>query len=289
MDRPLHEPSDHPPRIGAVSYLNMLPLVAGLAELGATVHLDTPARLARALASAQLDLAMAPVAAVFQHPDWRILGSMAIGARGPVHSVLLMGSNPPTAWRRLRPDSHSRSSNALAQVLLRRAMGLGIELAEPLPESGWTPPPRATPGEAFLLIGSRALRWRDHWPDAAEAAEQPEPPGCIMDLGQAWTNWTGLPFVFAVWVARPGFEPADWAERLDALARRNLARIDELVAAWPGLADERLTPAQAADYLRHAVRYELDDAARRGLRRFYDEGRALDLFPAGWPDDPHRS
>jgi predicted solute-binding protein len=260
-------------RLGAVAYLNMQPLVWGLQREPVQIRYGTPSQLAAWLEAGELDLAMAPAAALLAHPHWRIAGRSMIGARGPVQSVILMGSHPIEQWRTVRPDSHSLTSNALARIVLERALGLAPHWGEPLPADGWTPPAAPAPGEALVAIGSRALAWRGLWR---------EPAGCTIDLGEAWMDWTGLPFVFAVWAARPGARLGDWPEKLEALKRRNLERLDEIAAAWPHLAGENLTAQSARDYLIQCVDYELDGAALAGLERFYAEGRARGLFAPGW-------
>jgi chorismate dehydratase len=252
----------------------MQPLVAGLdAAFGPALALrrGPPSRLAAWLERGEIDMGMVPVAALFAHPDWRIVraadgGGSMIGARGVVRSVLVLGGGRPEGWRRLRLDSHSLTANALARVILEGKRGLRLEIGEPIPPDGWEPPARPKPDEAFVLIGSRALRWRD-WP-----------AGTVLDLGREWVDWTGWPAVFAVWTARPGVELGDWPERLEAHKRRNRARLAEIAAAWPGLAEERLTAAQALAYLTDNVDHDLDAAALSGLDRFRAEGVALGLF-----------
>jgi chorismate dehydratase len=264
-------------RLGVVHYLNMAPLVHGLDGCGTEgleVKAGPPSRLAQWLERGEIDAGMIPVAALFRHPEWRVMGRSMIGSRGPVRSVAVIGPDPPATWRRLRPDPQSVTSNALAQVALRR-MGVSFELAGPIPENGWTPPPAPMPAEAFVAIGSRALAWRDLWREA-------RPARCILDLGEWWTAWTGLPFVYAVWTVRPGVEVGDWPERLEALKRRNLARIDAVAREWPSRIAEGMTPADAEAYLTRNVSYDLDGSALAGLRRFYEEGRAVGLFTRPW-------
>jgi chorismate dehydratase len=156
-----------------------------------------------------------------------------------------------------------------------------------LPVGDWTPPATPPPGEGFVLIGTRAIRWRDLWADLPPDAQVHR-----IDLGRAWTEWTGLPFVFAVWALRGGTDlpPA----QLDALVRgledlkqANRARLRELVAAWGGLAEERQTPAEALRYLTENIDFTLDEPALRGLERFHAEGARLGLFPAGWRPRVH--
>jgi chorismate dehydratase len=233
----------------------------------------TPARMIEMMARGEIDVGMAPVAGVFEHPEWRIVGRSMIGSRGPVRSVVAISMDPPERWTLVHPDSHSRTSNALIQILLARRYGVRPPLGEPIPPGDWRPPERPAPGEAFLLIGTRALRWRDLW--RAEG-------GHALDLGEAWTAWTGLPFVYAVWAARPGVAADRWMEAFENLKARNLGRLEEITRSWPGLSDERLSPSEAREYLLTNIALDLDGAAIEGLLRFYREGVQLGLFVPGW-------
>lgn len=267
-------PSPATLRLGVVDYLNMQPLVAGMEEeFGAALRLKhgTPSLLAYWLEQKEIDVGMVPVAALFAHPEWRIVtaaggkGSM-IGARGAVQSVLVLGGGAPETWRRLRPDSHSVTSNALAQVILKGRHGLDLEIGQPIPPDEWEPPKHGAPGEAMVLIGSRALRWRN-WKG-----------GTVMDLGQEWSDWTGLPLVFAVWAARPGVELGDWPEKLEEQKLRNRTKLAAIAAGWRDLEHDRLTPNEALEYLTRHVDFDLDEAALAGLEQFRREGEKLGLF-----------
>ena len=263
--------------LGVVAYLNMQPLIYGLEEAYPASELElclgSPSALADGLEQGRIDLGMVPVAALFAHPEWRVAGGTMIGSRGPVLSVLLAGGGPPETWRALRPDGNSLTSNALAAILTRRALGLALEPGAPLPPDleEFTAP---APGEAMVLIGSRALAWRDRLLDDQSLY--------VIDLGELWTRWTGLPLVCAVWAARPGVDLGAWPERLERQRALNAGRLDEIARAWPDLAHDRLTPEAAKRYLSENIDFQLDGAARLGLERFHEEGRALGLFGADW-------
>ena len=277
------EPFDpNPPpailRMGIVPYLNMQPLVHGIHEAfdaaggpSVQLHAAPPSQLARLLEEGSLDLGMVPIASFFQNPQWSVLPGSMIGSRGAVRSVLLLGHGPIESWKCLRPDAQSMTSNLLAQILLRRRFGLDLTLGEPI-EDDDAPADAIGAGEALVLIGSRALRWRNGF-DHVE-------PTTVLDLGEAWTEWTGLPFVYAVWAMRPDLGAAvdldDLARRLEELKRRNLDRLDDIVRNWPDLDHDRLTPAEATRYLSENVQYDLDESAWAGLERFRDEARRLD-------------
>jgi chorismate dehydratase len=98
----------------------------------------------------------------------------------------------------------------------------------------------------------------------------------VVDLGLAWTKWTGLPFVYARWTARAGLPPAErtgLSAALDAAAVAGAARLPEIARAR-GPA-HGLSPSEAERYLRDVLRFEIDDRAEAGLARFREEVSAL--------------
>lgn len=265
-------------RVGVVSYLNMLPLTHGMEALGdekAAIEVVSvpPAPMADLMDRGELDVGMLPVGAVIDRPQWDIVGHSMIGSNGPVKSVLAIGAGDPSTWTRLHPDSHSRTSNLLVQVLLSAQFGVRPELNSPIPMEGWTPPSDLPAGEAWVLIGTRALRWR-------HLAERPGVTA--LDLGEVWTSWTQLPFVFAVWAARRETGLGDWLDRFEKLKRRNRARLPEIVRQWPGLKDEGLSVDDAVRYLTENIHFDLDVRALAGLARFHREGCELGFFDPDW-------
>ena len=271
-------PSEPPParrdpsiiRLGLVEYLNMQPLVAGLEQSpharGMELWSAPPARLVNWMERGRIDAGMIPVAAALDHPQWQIVGTSMIGARGPVQSVLAMGPAPVASWARIAADPHSRTSNLLAQIILRRKYGTGGELIPPTPDVPWALPPSPIPGQANILIGTHAFEFRDAWRGHNAVT---------LDLAQEWFAWTGLPFVFAAWIVRPEVKDRAWLDALDAHRRDNAGRIEAIVRAWPHLAREHLSVEQGVRYLTESIDFDLDDAAREGLRRFHAEARAL--------------
>ena len=181
-----------PVRVGAVSYLNAKPLYYGLEAHAPGVELvmDLPSRLADRLAAGDLDVALIPSVEYLRGAGrgYEILPGFAIAAHGPVWSVKLFSRVPFDQVRRLALDEGSRTSQALARVWLDAAHGVRPERVEILPMGA---SPLESTADAVLVIGDRAMRV----PDA--------PWHAVVDLAEAWRDLTGLPFVFALWVA-PG-------------------------------------------------------------------------------------
>src|SRR5579872_4430858 len=148
-------PISTPLRIGAVNYLNSKPLIEGLAELApeAELILDYPSCLADRLSARTLDVALVPSIACLLAPNYEVVSDACVAARGQVLSVKLFFRTQPAAVRRLALDEGSRTSAALARILLGERYGVFPEL-EPLPLNQST---AGIDADAVLLIGDRAI------------------------------------------------------------------------------------------------------------------------------------
>jgi len=156
----------------------------------------------------------------------------------------------PSAVRRIALDEGSRTSAALSLILLESLAG-SVPECESLPIGAGL---ESTDADAVLLIGDRAIQL-----NGSESTE-------IWDLGERWTQWTGLPFVFAMWVARPGILTEEVAQVLSAARDRGvteIATIAEREASLLGV-DRQL----AERYLRENLHFTLGDEELSGLRRF---------------------
>jgi chorismate dehydratase len=246
-------------RIGAVSYLNTKPLVYGLAERlpDAELVFDFPSRLADALAAGELDIALVPSAELFGHPEWSVVSDACIACRGPVLSVKLLFRLPPQQVRTLALDEGSRTSAILSRILLRELAGVRPRLTTlPLGHK-----PADVDADAVLVIGDRAIRSAE-----AEFVE-------VWDLGDRWCRWAELPFVFAMWVARPGVDTTV-AEKALAETRdhgcQNLAQI----AREQSLAMQ-LPYDLVFEYLSRNLHFELGVRERRGFSLFREKSCQL--------------
>ncbi len=239
-------------QIGAVSYLNSRPLIEGLTELlpSANLVLDYPSRLADSLSAGCLDVALIPSVEYFRRPGYEVVSDACVAARGEVLSVKLYCRVHPGNIRRLALDEGSRTSAALTKVILADRYGV-IPQTEPLKMESTTLDSSA---DAVLLIGDRAM----HNPDESFVE--------VMDLGQVWYDWTGLPFVFAMWVARQEASTDGIDEVLSHARDLGLERIAGIAAEEaPRLG---LTQAVAHRYLTKNLHYYMSSAERSGLKLF---------------------
>lgn len=240
-------------RIGAVRYLNTKPLIFGLPALlpDAEIVLDLPSRLADGLAGGALDVALIPSVEYLRDPSYTIISDACIACRGPVLSVKLFSRTPLVEIRTLALDEGSRTSAALARILLKERFDLTPRL-QPLAIGAAVADVAA---DAVLVIGDRAM----HLPGGGPFAE-------VWDLGDEWVRWTGLPFVFAMWVARSGFDAAGVAGSLSAARDLGLANLQAIAAAEA--APLGLSRPQCLSYLRDNLYFFLGPREREGLERF---------------------
>jgi predicted solute-binding protein len=248
-------------RLGAVDYLNVRPLVYGLDRHADRVSLrfDSPADCARLLAAGEIDLGMVPSITYLDRPSDRIVPGVCIGSHGPVASVALFLRKPVRDLRTLAVDTSSRTSAALARILFARMFDATPAFLPHPPDLSQM----LLVADGALLIGDPAL-FAD--PTALGVTK--------IDLGQIWTEMTGLPFVWAFWSGPPPAISSDVVQLLRAAATEGMDHIDAIAEAHFSDAGRR---AVAARYLRENLMFRLDDRAVQGLRTYYDEAVALGL------------
>jgi chorismate dehydratase len=252
-------------RVGAVTYLNTKPLIHELETLapGIELVLDVPSRLADLLAAGRLEVALIPVIEYFRGGSYTVVPNIAIASRGPVLSVTLFSRVPWAGIRRVALDEGSRTSAALTQVLLRRRHGVRPEVVPlPLDRSA-----EEADADAVLLIGDRAMR--ACLPGFAHA----------YDLGQEWHDWTGLPFVYAVWAVREGVDLGPVESALHESKRRGIAASGSIAhEEAPRLG---LDAGFARRYLANIIHFDLGPREQAGLHHYYMLACELGLAPRG--------
>jgi chorismate dehydratase len=252
-------------RVGAVTYLNARPLVFSLARMAPQVEIvfDLPSRLADDLAAGRLDVAMIPSIEYARGQRYEIVSDACIACDGAVRSVKLHSRVPPERIRTLALDEGSRTSAALVRILLSERFGLSPEIL-PLPIGD---SPDDAQADAVLLIGDRGML-----PTNGPFEFQ-------WDLGEQWSQWTGLPFVFAMWIARPGVDLPRVAEVLGAARDDGVTRLEEIARqAAPMIG---VPEADCLSYLRDHLTFHLGTRQRQGLEHFYVLAERHGLAPAG--------
>jgi chorismate dehydratase len=272
-------------RVACVRYLNTVPLIEGLEKLPAVELLPTvPSRIAGLVAADEADVGLVSlIDAARSGVPLALLPVGMIGCDGPTLTVRLFSAVPLGEVRRLHVDTDSHTSAVLAQVLLARLHGvrpgvIDFDARERVPVGMAGGGCRISDGgegldaawpETVLLIGDKVVT------DAPPEARYPHQ----MDLGQAWKDLTGLPFMYAVWMCRAdrASDPAVSlaAEILDRQRRRNRERLGWIAAS--AAAEHRWPPDLAARYLGSLLRFEVGEREREGAQRFVDEAAGLGL------------
>jgi chorismate dehydratase len=247
-------------KVGAVSYLNTKPLIhplwgqpqfPGSAEI--ELLLDVPSRLADDLKRGALDVGLIPIIEYFRlnAPGYRIIPHISIASRGAVQSIQLFSRVPISDIRRVALDTSSRTSRALVQIVLAEKYQLQPEFTS-CPSSI---EPQSVDADAVLLIGDAALK-RLGSTDYA------------LDLGAEWDALTGLPFVYACWVARGGVDLRNVPQTLQRAKELGITQIPEIArleAPKLGFPEDF-----CRNYLTHHIFYDLGDSEIAGLMKFYE-------------------
>lgn len=253
----------NPVRLGAVSYLNTRPLVYGLGARPDLfeVRFDVPARCAALLHEGQIDLGLIP-AIEYLRADYRIVPGVAIGSNGPVQSVAIFSQVPVEKISTLALDTSSRTSVALTRVLCAERWQIRPTFTSAEADVRRT----LARADAALIIGDPALMI-DH---AALGVTK-------IDLGSEWKDFTGLPFVYAMWCGRDGACGPEHVAELNAARDRGIRAIVEIARSESDgdAAREQLV----ADYLRDNLTYPLGEREIAGLRRFHELASARGIAP----------
>lgn len=243
-------------RVAAVGFLNTSPLVWGLLHGPRKGEMDvefcTPAECANRLESARADIGIVPVVELARL-GLGIIPGCCIASRGPVRSILLISKVAPRGIRTLAADTSSRTSVALARIVLAERHGAEPQLLPMAPDL----PAMLEAADAALLIGDPALR-----------LNVGSLPYQVLDLGAEWTAWTGKPMVFAVWAGRPELPLGELERTFRASAAFGRERIEEIVrieGPARGIPD-----ALAREYLTRRIVFELGENELEGMSLFLD-------------------
>jgi chorismate dehydratase len=246
-------------RVGSVSFLNAKPLIYGLEEAdGLDLQLDVPSRLLNGLIEDRFDVALLPVIDYQRMAGLRLIPSGGIGCDGPTLTVRIFSPAPVERITTLACDTDSHTSVALARVLLGEHFGIRPEFI-PLDHPG------VTPQTARLLIGDKVV------------CEQPIGLPHQVDLGEVWKEHTGLPFVFAAWMARPGIDLGSLPQQLETAKRAGLAHIDQIISrfavprGWP--------PSDARRYLTQYLQFNIGPRHLEAIRRFHQLAARYGFIP----------
>jgi chorismate dehydratase len=253
--------------VAAVSFLNARPLIEGLEEeAGVQLITDVPSRLLETLLENRAQVALCPVIDFQLSPtELLVVPSGGIGSDGNTLTVRVFSKVPMEEVGAVHTDGDSHTSVALLSVVFDEVYGRvpKIQSLVSTDVNGTTDPP-----DTVLLIGDKVVR---NQPNEALYPHQ-------LDLGEAWGAMTGLPFVFACWMARANALLDGLPTLLAKRRERNRERTKEIVAKYAGPSGwpEEL----ATRYLGEILRYELGPRELEAIEVFWDRCHALGLIQA---------
>lgn len=230
-------------KISAVSYTNTKPFIYGIMHSAIIdkieLSLDIPSDCAAKLIAGQVDIGLIPVAAIPHVPNANIVADYCIGSVGAVNSVFIFSHVDVSEIKTVKLDAQSRTSNNLAKVLLKFHWKKEVVFT--------TDADAVT--DAIVLIGDRTFG-------------QQKAYAFSYDMGQEWMNFTGLPFVYAAWVANKTI-PQEFIDEFNKALALGLSSRALVLKELPERDDIDLE-----DYLLHKLDFEFSDAKRTALDLF---------------------
>lgn len=206
--------------------------------------MDYPANVANMLIEDRIDIGLVPVATIPRLKEYHIVSEYGIACDGEVASVCLFSDVPMEEITTVLLDYQSRTSVRLARILMKEFWKIDPVLIDTRDDfrgqiKGTT---------AGIVIGDRAL-------------EQRTDSAYVFDLGQAWKEMTGLPFVFAAWISNKEIDP-EFQQAFNEANRYGLERLDEVVARHPYQTYDLIT------YYKENIDYSLDAKKMEGLQLY---------------------
>ncbi|WP_443947325.1 menaquinone biosynthetic enzyme MqnA/MqnD family protein [Pedobacter sp. AW1-32] len=230
-------------KISAVAYTNTKAFIYGIEHSDIInkidLTLDIPSDCAAKVISGEADMGLMPVAAIPLVPNANIVADYCIGSDGAVNSVFIFSNVPASEIKTLKLDAHSRTSNNLAKVLLKFYWKNEVEFTTDV----------LADTDAIVLIGDRTFGKKNDFPYA-------------YDMGEEWKNFTGLPFMYAAWVANKEI-PGDFKREFNAALKSGLDQRDEVLKELPAVANFDLS-----DYLYNKLQFEVTADRKKALELF---------------------
>ena len=243
-------------RISAVSYTNTKPFLYGIQHSSIIdkidLSLDIPSDCAQKLIDDKVDIGLIPVAVILSLSEWHIVSDFCIGAVGAVNSVFLFSNCDIRDVRTVQLDPQSRTSNNLAMVLLKNLWKIEPELVTDAADYAQS----TDPNTSFVQIGDRTFGKKAQFK-------------FVYDLSEEWQKLTGLPFVFAAWIANKPI-PKEFTDEFNISLKYGLDHRAELLKELPTRPDFDLE-----DYLMHKLDFNLTEDKKKALYLFLDYIKAL--------------
>ena len=237
-------------RIGAVSYLNTRPLLFGLEQSGLMAEIelikDYPAKIAQDLIDGNIDMGLVPVAVIPLLKEAHLVSKYCIGAESVVASVCIFSDVPMEEIDKVYLDYQSRTSVQLAKILFKDFWKKEVDFIKA--DEGYIHQINGT--SAGVIIGDRALLARSSFK-------------FVYDLAAAWIEHTGLPFVFATWIANKPI-PADFIKAFDLANEFGLNHINDVIESIT----DAISEYDLNTYFTKNISYDFSEQKKKGLALF---------------------
>lgn len=252
------------PKVSVVQYLNTVPLIWGMlhGEQQGKYELSftTPAGCADAVHQRKADVGIIPSIEYQRMEHVQIITGISIASKSEVKSVLLLSKVPIAKIQNVAVDNSSRTSAALLRILMRKFYSRFITVTPSAPK----PVDMLRRADAALVIGDPALTYDGQVPE-------------IYDLAAEWKKFTGLPFVFALWVGHEEAKLSKLRKDFEDSRDFGLAHLDEIAAEYAPKLNMQAPGVKV--YLTENIDYSLDEENRKGLRYFYKLAREAGIIP----------
>lgn len=258
-------------RLGIVSYLNAFPYLYGLEEEkleggSLKISFGTPSELNKKVAQKELDIALLSSIELARHSQgYAALPDLGLAVQGKAGSVLLFSQVglQQLQGQTIAVTSASSTGVVLLRILLERCWGIsGVTFQRRMEFKGIR-----DQFPAVLVIGDDALQAQAEWPSRWVSE----------DLGQVWSEWTGLPFIFALWIVSKQWSTEN-PEGIHAVWNQLKKAITFSQQHWPEMiaeAKKRWPSTQQVEPYLFRFNYALDDSHKDGLIAFYQWAKRL--------------
>jgi chorismate dehydratase len=247
-------------KVSLISYLNSRPFLYGLENSPVKeeidLKLDIPSKTALKMANNLIDIGLVPVGSLSDLEEYQIIGDYCIGADGPVRTVILASEVPLDRIRTILMDYQSRSSVLLTRILSQFYWKKEFNWENTCDHyesesiSGTT---------AGIVIGDRVFGVEKKYP-------------YIYDLSSEWKNFTGLPFVFAVWATRRQL-PSGFLQRFNEAVAYGVNSVPEVEKS----VQQNYPEVDIFEYFTRYISYRLDSRKKEGMSLFLEYVRKIEL------------
>ncbi|MDB4582622.1 menaquinone biosynthesis protein [Draconibacterium sp.] len=247
-------------RISIVSYLNSKPFLYGLNKMLDNKHiqisLDIPSKIVAKLDYGIADIGLIPVAGLQDLDDFRIISNYCIGALKKVRTVVLVSDVPLEQVNTILMDYQSRSSVLLAKVLAKFYWKKEFNWENTCNNFHNKSIKQNTAG---VVIGDRVFNIENRYEYS-------------YDLSEEWFNFTGLPFVFAVWASTKNI-----SGEFESVFNRALSFGLENIEKIAEMEQPKYIDVNIQDYLKENISFDFDEKKKEGMKKFLELAKKLEF------------